>query len=78
MSRGGTNCNLYTRKSKNLKHFYYLGAKAWNNLSSTLRNLDDAKVFGRIYKSQLLDSILRDPEYVVNNAYDFIYKPKDG
>ena len=27
-SRDGANCNLYTPKSKNLKNFYYLGAKA--------------------------------------------------
>ena len=46
---------LYTPKSKNLKHFYYLGAKAWNSL---------------------LDSVINDPNYIVNNAYDYIYKLK--
>ena len=74
-SRGGTNCNLYTPKSKNLKNFYYLGAKAWNNLSSSLRNLSDAKVFSNTYKSHLLDSVTNDPAYVVNNAYDHVYRP---
>ena len=37
-SRDGSNCNLYTPKSPNLKNFSYLGAKAWNNLPSDLRN----------------------------------------
>ena len=37
-SRDGANCNLYTPKSQNLKNFYYLGAEAWNNLSTDLRN----------------------------------------
>ena len=72
-SRGGANCNLYTPKSSNLKNFYYLGAKAWNNLPSDLRNKSDAKVFSNIYKSQLLDKITSDLTYVVNNAYDYLY-----
>ena len=38
-SRDGANCNLYTPKSKNLKNFYYLGAKAWNSLPVDLRNM---------------------------------------
>ena len=64
----------YTPKSKNLKNFYYLGAKAWNSLPSELRNMSDAKVFSKNYKAQLLDSIINDPSYIVNNAYDFVYK----
>ena len=68
--------NLYTPRSANLKNFYYLGAKAWNNLPSDLRNKCDAKAFSNIYKAQLLHSIIGDPTYVVNNAYDFLYRPK--
>ena len=75
-SRDGANCNLYTPKSSNLKHFYYLGAKAWNNLPSDLRNKSDAKVFSKSYKTQLLDSISNDQMYVVNNAFDYLYRPK--
>ena len=73
-SRDGANCNLYTPKSKNLKNFYYLGAKAWNNLPSDLRNMNDAKVFSKNYKDRLLDSIIIDPSYIVCNAYDYVYK----
>ena len=75
-SRDGANCNLYTPKSSNLKHFYYLGAKAWNNLPSDLRNKSDAKVFSKSYKTQLLDCITNDQMYVVNNAFDYLYRPK--
>ena len=74
-SRGGSNCNLYTPKSPNLKNFYYLGAKAWNNIPSDLRNKSDAKSFGKIYKAQLLDSITKDETFVINNAYDYLYRP---
>ena len=76
-SRDGANCNLYTPKSKNLKNFYYLGAKAWNSLPVDLRNMSDPKVFGKHFKSRLLDSIINDPNYIVNNAYDYIYKLKN-
>ena len=73
-SRDGSNCNLYTPKSKNLKNFYYLGAKAWNKLSPELRYVEDCKVFSKSYKNQLLDSIVNDSNYNVNNSYDYIYK----
>ena len=62
-SRDGSNCNLYTPKSQNLKNFYYLGAKAWKNLPSDLRNKCDTKAFSNIYKGQLLHSIIGDPTY---------------
>ena len=75
-SRDGANCNLYTPKSKNLKNVYYLGAKAWNCLPSDLRNLTDPKVFSKNFKNCLLDSVVSDPNYIVNNAYDYIYKGK--
>ena len=75
-SRDGANCNLYTPKSKNLKNFYYLGAKSWNNLPSHLRNISDSKLFNTAYKNQLLDSIISDPNYIVDNSYDHVYKLK--
>ena len=74
-SRDGNSCNLYTPKSKTLKHFYYLGAKCWNNLSSDLRNLGDAGSFSKIYKAELLQSIISDPNYIPNNSFDFFYRP---
>ncbi len=43
-SRDGENCNLYTPKSKSLKHFYYLGVKSWNVLPLDLRNVGDPKL----------------------------------
>ena len=39
--------------------------------------MSDPKVFGKIFKSRLLDSIINDPNYIVNNAYDYIYKLKN-
>ena len=73
-SRNGSNCNLYTPKSNNLKNFYYLGAKAWNILPTSLRNIEDPKVFGKAYKSNLLESITSNPNYKVNNSYDYFYR----
>ena len=55
-SRDGANCNLYTPKSKNLKIFYYLGAKAWNCLSTDLRNLTDPKIFSKTFKNSLFSN----------------------
>ena len=75
-SRNGANCNLYTPKSSSLKQFYYLGAKAWNNLPSNLRKIDDHKLFSKEYKLQLLHSITRDKNYVTNNSFDNFYKLK--
>ena len=76
-SRDGVNCNLYTPKSKTLKHFYYLGAKSWNVLPSTLRNLSDPKAFNKAYKAQLLEAITNDSMYATNNSFDFFYKVPD-
>ena len=73
-SRDGDSCNLYTPKSKTLKHFYYLGAKCWNTLPSYLRNLDDAGRFSKAYKAELLHSIINDPKYLPNNSFDVFYK----
>ena len=49
-SRDGANCNLYivyTPKSSSIKQFYYLGARAWDNLPSDLRKIDDHKLFSK-------------------------------
>ena len=73
-SRDGNNCNLYTQRSKTLKDFYYLGAKCWNNLPQILRNQSDVKTFSKCYKSNMLESIRNDPNYEVNNAFNFFYK----
>ena len=37
-TRDGENCNLYTKKSRSHKEFFYLGAKAWNVLPQSLRS----------------------------------------
>ena len=52
-SRDGASCNLYTPKSSSLKQFYYLGARAWNNLPSDIRKIDNHKMFAKEYKLQL-------------------------
>ena len=68
-SRDGANFNLYTPKSKNVK----------NCLPTDLRNLTDPKVFSKNFKnSLLLYSVISDPNYIVNNAYDYIYKVKNS
>ena len=74
-SRDGDNCNLYTKKSRTHKHFFYLGAKCWNILPQSLRQADSAKKFGFKLRNQLLYSIKLDTAYTVNNAYDNFYKP---
>ena len=72
----GLTVNCIPQSPQIFKNFYYLGAKAWNNLPSDLRNKCDAKALSKIYKAQLLHSIIGDPTYVVNYAYDFLYRPK--
>ena len=39
--------------------------------------MSDPKLFGKNFKSRLLDSVTNDPNYIVNNAYDYIYKLED-
>ena len=73
-SRDGNNCNLYTHKSQTHKDFYYLGAKCWNNLPHYLRDIDDVGRFGKIYKAQLLQSILSDSNYRPDNSFNYFYK----
>ena len=65
-----------TPKSSSHKQSYYLGARAWNNLPSDLRKIDDHKLFSKEYKLQLLHSITIDPNYVTNNSFDYFYKLK--
>ena len=73
-SRDGNNCNLYTNKSRTHKEFYYIGAKCWNLLSQSLRNVECVKDFSNTYKKQLLSSILADQQYKPDNKYDNLYK----
>ena len=73
-SRDGQKCNLYTKKSRTHKQFYYLGAKCWNMLPQPLRQAEDTKKFSNTLKNQLLQSIQNDDRYVVNNTHDYIYK----
>ena len=68
-SRDGANCNLYTPKSNSLKQ-----ARAWNNLPSDLRKIDNPKTFSKEYKLQLLHSITVDTNYAPNNKFDNFYK----
>lgn len=73
-SRSGDNCNLYINKSKTHKDFKYLGAKCWNVLPTNLRSSENVKFFGKIYKVRLLNSIIDDSQYSVNNACDHFYE----
>ena len=38
--------------------------------------MTDPKVFSKNFKNCLLDSVVSDPNYIVNNAYDYIYNVK--
>ena len=72
-SRDGVNCNLYTRKSKSHKEFYYLGAKAWNILPQSLRESESVKAFSSIYKKALMGSMKTNESYQINNSFDLFY-----
>ena len=74
-SRNSEHCNLYINRCASHKNFYYLGAKCWNNLPHSLRNLPDVKSFSNSYKMQMLLSTITDPNYIVNNSYDYFYSP---
>ena len=73
-SRDGENCNMYTKKSKSHKHFFYLGAQCWNALPQPLRHAESQKQFGNVMKNMLLKSIEIDNSYIVDNTHDLIYK----
>ena len=72
-SRDGVNCNLYTKKSKSHKEFYYLGAKAWNILPQSLRESESVKAFSSMYKKALLESMKTNESYQINNSFDVFY-----
>ena len=74
-TREGTSCNLYLKKSKTLKDFYYLGAKCWNLVPSNMRTIDDVKKFSKCFKAELLNSATSDENYQVNNCYEYMYQP---
>jgi hypothetical protein len=62
------NCNLYTPKSKSHKEFNYLGAKAWNILPISLRECDSVKKFLKLCKESLMNIVLTDEYYQVDNS----------
>ena len=65
-SRGGNNCNLYTNKSCTHKEFYYLGAKCWNLLPHTLRNIENVKDFTNTCKNKLKNnSVLQLDDFLL-------------
>ena len=72
-SRDGVSCNLYTKKSKSHKEFFYLGAKAWNILPQTLRASQTVKTFSSAYKETLMESVKNDEHYQINNCFDQFY-----
>ena len=72
-SRNGDNCNLYTKKSKSHKEFYYLGAKAWNILPQSLRESQSVKSFSSAYKNALMEKLHNDEHYRTNNTFDEFY-----
>ena len=73
-SRDGSNCNLYTNKSKSHKQFFYLGAKCWNLLPQPLRQAESAKNFSKALKNRFTHSIETDVNYTVDNTYDQLYQ----
>ena len=73
--RNSDNCNLYVNRSASHKEFYYLAAKCWNNLPPDIRTSPDILSFSKSYKAQLLSSALADPNYIINNSLDYLYKP---
>ena len=50
-----------------------MGAKTWNILPSTLRHLNNPRDFNKAYKARLLEAIVSDNSYLVNNAFDYLY-----
>ena len=73
-SRDGEICNLYTKKSRTHKQFYYLGAKCWNILPQELRQAESVKQFSTMLKEKLIHYIEIDDNYLVDNTHDKIYQ----
>ena len=42
---------------------------------SHIRAIDDVKKFSKCYKTELLNSIIIDISYKINNDYAYMYKP---
>ena len=74
-SRNSENCDLSISNSTSHKSLNYLGAKCWNNLPCSLRNISDISCFSKAYKIQLLSSITTDPNYITNNSFEHLYRP---
>ena len=72
-SRDGSSCNLYTKKSKSHKQFFYLGAKCWNLLPQTVRQAESAKQFSNVLKNGFFKFIESNKNYKVDNTYDSLY-----
>ncbi len=72
-TRDGENCNLYTKKSKSHKEFFYLGAKAWNILPEYLRSSVSVKNFSNVYKKLLLTNMAAHGNYQTDNTFDKMY-----
>ena len=75
-SRSAETCNLYLRKSKSHKEFYFLGAKCWNGVPTILKNINDPHSFSKTYKNDLITSVKNDTSYKLENAFDYFYKIK--
>ena len=74
-SRSAENCDLYVDRSMSHKDFYYLGAKCWNTLPPNMRDASSISSFSTKLKQTLLSSIVEDPNYNVNNHFDYFYCP---
>jgi hypothetical protein len=74
-SRNAENCNLYTPKSRSHKEFNYLGAKVWNILPISLRECESVKKFSKLYKESLMNIVLTDEYYQVDNSNDKFMTP---
>ena len=72
-SRDGDNCNLYTKKSKTHKEFYYLGVKAWNILPQSLRASQSVISFSSACKNALMEKLKNDEHCQINNRFDEFY-----
>ena len=72
-SRNSESCNLYINRSYSRKNFQYLGAICWNNLSADMRSITDVDSFNKSYKKLLLDSIMTDNNYTLDNSFDKFY-----
>ena len=47
------------------------GAKCWNIIPERIQNINEYKTFSKTYKQDLLFSILSDPNYKLENSFDY-------